>query len=476
MKKSLGILGIALTILKPLWGPALTHLTDNAFYFMAGMTVFVCCDIFDGVLYRRSGSGLKLNFFGKYRQQIDVVGDKIVVYYCAYYFVIYLDFPIYVLLALKLRDLLVAYFFITHHRMQTNNWMRGAVAACATIPVVWLLASETQPPLRSLFLVYILACVYGMSYWGICKNTLAKKMDAQKLLASSSQKLIVEKADPEVKKAHDAVRSLYFFTTPAYWLVWSSWKNLGAMHMGYYDNSATNHDAAVLRLVDKVTELIGVNGNDNILDAGCGNGCALIRLYQKYRCKGVGVNIVPLHVWIARVLAFFHGASLGVKFQTADFAETPFTEGSFSVVWFMESLCHAPDKIAALKEAWRVLQSGGRIAICDGVSRHDPPLNDEETQYIKVWWDGHAVPSLPSSVEYEEVLKQIGFTRIEMHDFTPQVQPSLERLGKISRRSLEKVTGCINRWRMANKIASVRMAETFEKGLWQYMLITAQKP
>ncbi len=172
MKKLLGIFGIAFTILKPFCGPALINLTDNAFYFVGGMTVFVCCDIFDGVLYRRSG--LKLNFFGKYRQQIDVVGDKIVIYYCVYYFVIYLDFPIYVLLALKLRDVLVGYCFITQC-MHTNNWMRSAVAACATIPAVWLLVPETQAPLRSLFLVCTLAYVYGMSYWGICMNTLEEK-------------------------------------------------------------------------------------------------------------------------------------------------------------------------------------------------------------------------------------------------------------------------------------------------------------
>jgi SAM-dependent methyltransferase len=88
-----------------------------------------------------------------------------------------------------------------------------------------------------------------------------------------------------------------------------------------------------------------------VLDVGAGDN-ALIRLYQKMQygdaavVKSVGVDVID---WGGDTLKIASSDSL------------PFEAGSFDTVCFIACINHIPERVGALREAYRVLKPGGVV-------------------------------------------------------------------------------------------------------------------
>ena len=51
---------------------------------------------------------------------------------------------------------------------------------------------------------------------------------------------------------------------------------------------------------DRLVELLQLNPDSRVLDVGCGTGEFLIRIAERYRCHGVGVDTDPASLNAAR--------------------------------------------------------------------------------------------------------------------------------------------------------------------------------
>jgi SAM-dependent methyltransferase len=80
-----------------------------------------------------------------------------------------------------------------------------------------------------------------------------------------------------------------------------------------------------------------------VLDVGCGAN-NFVRSYG----DGVGVDV---HAWE------------GVDQVVKDAADLPFADGTFGTVSFLACLNHIPNRAAALGEAYRVMEPGGRLLV-----------------------------------------------------------------------------------------------------------------
>ncbi len=102
-----------------------------------------------------------------------------------------------------------------------------------------------------------------------------------------------------------------------------------------------------------------------LLDLGCGPGTITVDLAELIGPgEVVGVDQADAVLEEARSLATARGRS-NVRFQAADAYDLPFDDASFDVVFAHQVLQHVARPLDALREAHRVLRSGGLIAVRD---------------------------------------------------------------------------------------------------------------
>lgn len=102
-------------------------------------------------------------------------------------------------------------------------------------------------------------------------------------------------------------------------------------------------------------DLLPLDDADRILDLGCGPGTLLSAVRQRAELAFIaGIDISP---GMLRKSISFPGLSLALM----DARRMAFSEGSFDTLIVAFMLFHFPDRVAGLKETWRVLRPGGTI-------------------------------------------------------------------------------------------------------------------
>jgi len=97
-----------------------------------------------------------------------------------------------------------------------------------------------------------------------------------------------------------------------------------------------------------------------VLDVGCGTGLYALDL----AARGLDVTGVDIsRPMLERARAKAKHAGLDVQFQESDALQLPFNDQGFDAVLSVTALEFAPDLSAALREAFRVLKTGGRLVV-----------------------------------------------------------------------------------------------------------------
>ena len=283
---------------------------------------------------------------------------------------------------------------------------------------------------------------------------------------------------PKPSPHNQAVIDYYNGTRAEYRLLWRNRHNLG-LHFGYYDDEHTTHDEAVLNLNRQLARLVHMQPTDTVFDAGCGVGGSAIWFAQHIGARATGVSITPHQIERAIQNAAKRGVADKTSFLVADFADVPLDDGAFSVYIGVEAIVHAEDKQAVLKEAARLLQSGGRLAIAEYLlparrasARHQRLLTQ--------WLDGWSMPALETEASYRSLLEHAGFRDITFTDWTPHVTPSLRRLARFAR-LFTRIAPLLSALRLANKdqlrnlTATTAQMKLLDDGVWRYKVVTAVK-
>lgn len=223
-----------------------------------------------------------------------------------------------------------------------------------------------------------------------------------------------------------------------------------------------------------------VGAHDRVLDAGCGYGGSSFWLAEHIGCEVVGIGIVPFHIERARSEARRRKLEAKTSFLRRDYVHTKFSDASFDVFWALESVVHAADKKAVVKEAHRILRPGGRLVIAEYLLRESPGLSDSERAELNPWLEGWTMPRLETKSEYETLLNEAGFASVEFHDITTHVSPSLRNLKNLLHfglpvgKALYRL-GIFSAIHFGNISGSAAQIQTFEKGYWRYVVVTAEK-
>jgi cyclopropane fatty-acyl-phospholipid synthase-like methyltransferase len=195
------------------------------------------------------------------------------------------------------------------------------------------------------------------------------------------------------------------------------------MHYGYWEKGILTQRAASLRFNREMAQIAGIGPGDHVLDAGCGVGGASIYLAKTYGCRATGITICPRQVEQARKNAQKEGVAHLTEFHEMDYLNTSFKDGSFDVVWGLESICYASSKEKFVNEACRVLGGRGRLIVGDGFASRKHYEGSDQWQ-MQRWLDGWVVNSLDTPGDFIAYAGKAGFTKIDYRNVTDNVMPT----------------------------------------------------
>jgi SAM-dependent methyltransferase len=109
----------------------------------------------------------------------------------------------------------------------------------------------------------------------------------------------------------------------------------------------------------RVAGAAGIKPGDTVLDVACGTGVlareALRQVGPEGHVLGLDLN--------QGMLAVAARTEPGIEWRHGDATLLPFEDGAFDVVVSQFALMYFPDRVAALRQMWRTLAPGGRLAV-----------------------------------------------------------------------------------------------------------------
>jgi arsenite methyltransferase len=163
---------------------------------------------------------------------------------------------------------------------------------------------------------------------------------------------------------------------------------------------------------------IDIRPGDTVVDLGSGGGldCFLAARKAGPAGRAIGIDMTPEMIATARANAEKSGAA-NVEFRLGQIESIPVADGGADVVISNCVINLSPDKPAVFREMYRILRSGGRIAVSDVVRRG--PANPLGGQSLESW--AGCIAGALDVDEYRNDLRTAGFVDVAVtgSDGTP---------------------------------------------------------
>lgn len=277
---------------------------------------------------------------------------------------------------------------------------------------------------------------------------------------------------------HHAIKDHYDGLIKLYEDLWGE-----HIHHGYWaeDEPDPGRHAAQNRLVDELVAFSGITKGAKVLDAGCGIGASAIRLAQRLGCQVDGITLSAEQVRRGGEKAREAGVSDLVSFQLMDAMATEYADGTFDVVWALESCELMWDKEQFLRECRRVLKPGGTLIVATWCARDDQ-LDPADVRLLHRIYRDFAVSHVLPLAEYERLCGTAGFTDVATTDWTPRVTDTWKLSTDIVKPvvrdpsyvwKLVRAKG-VDIFRFLNSVPLMRHA--YDNGLMRYGVFRATRP
>ncbi len=150
---------------------------------------------------------------------------------------------------------------------------------------------------------------------------------------------------------------------------------------------------------------------ETVFDLGSGAGIDCFLAARKVGASGhvIGFDMTPEMIFKARSNALKVGLE-NVEFRLGEIERLPVESGSGDVIISNCVINLSPDKPAVFREAFRVLKSGGRLAIADVVATRKVP---EEIRADAGLWSSCAAGAMEIN-ELKSLLQLVGFSEIRI--------------------------------------------------------------
>lgn len=184
--------------------------------------------------------------------------------------------------------------------------------------------------------------------------------------------------------------------------------------------------AAQRELVLASAKLLEVKPFCNVLDLCCGRGfSSYVLSCAPPQAWVTGIDLLPENIAVARSL---YGNVRTLSFEQGDVTNLRHRPAAQTHrIMCLEAGFHL-DRLAMLKQAHRLLQSGGRLLVVDFVwrsSSHRSKVDGESAELVKRTWQFDDFATLD---EYRSYAQQAGLELVRVHNWTSSVTAAIQRL------------------------------------------------
>ena len=247
----------------------------------------------------------------------------------------------------------------------------------------------------------------------------------------------------------------------------------GYLNFGFWENGNADYVKAAQNLVHRMGLLLGLNADSRLLDVAPGMGTQDIYLLENFSPQSIdGLDVTWKHIAHGRRRAREANAEDKVRFHHGTAIELPFPDNHFTHVLSIEGPEHFDTREKFLREASRVLQPGGVIAMSDYILKN-PPRNMFEKLLVEAARRLWQVPraNVYSGEVYREKMEAAGFEQVTIEEVGASVIPGyyFEQMRPESIRAISKIRGFV--LARLGLLLDVAVYRGFTMGLVEYVLV-----
>ncbi len=190
-------------------------------------------------------------------------------------------------------------------------------------------------------------------------------------------------------------------------------------------NAASDHfDAPALsfwnRFGQRTIDHLNLQPGDRVLDICCGTGASAIPAAKAVGPTGqvLGVDLAAALLQLAQQKTQQQGLQ-NLEFRQGDFEALGLPDERFDAIVCVFGIFFVPDMIAALRELWRMLRPGGKLAITSWGEQVFTPASQQFWQTIEVERPDlvkHVMPwdRISEPATLQDLLETAGITQVEV--------------------------------------------------------------
>ncbi|MFW6081387.1 MAG: SAM-dependent methyltransferase, partial [Desulfosalsimonas sp.] len=180
------------------------------------------------------------------------------------------------------------------------------------------------------------------------------------------------------------------------------------LHLGIYESENDSIYEASRRTISHMAERSGLIGKKaRVIDLGGGFSGSARYLAGNYGWEVVVLNLSETENRRGRKMNKEQGLDHLIEVVDGNFAEIPYDEGHFDLVWSQDAILHSDNRKKVMEEAYRVLKPGGEMIFTDPMQADGCPDGVLEPIYERIH-----LQSLGSPGFYRDYAKKIGFEEV----------------------------------------------------------------
>ncbi|MFP3998679.1 MAG: SAM-dependent methyltransferase [Desulfobacterales bacterium] len=180
------------------------------------------------------------------------------------------------------------------------------------------------------------------------------------------------------------------------------------LHLGIYESeNDTIYEASRRTIRHMADRSNSVGKKARVIDLGGGFSGSARYLAKNYGWEVVVLNLSETENKRGRKMNKEQGLDHLIGVVDGNFAQIPYPDESFDLVWSQDAILHSDNRQKVLEEAYRVLKPGGEMIFTDPMQADDCPEGVLEPIYERIHLQSLGAPGF-----YRDYAKKLGFEEV----------------------------------------------------------------